>query len=81
MTFKTRSRELRHLPFRNPAGAAGSGKPFVAKPAGRPAVSGVYDHKHLVAMGCDSGLIADNVNGLDSMQQPPAGWPKLNLIN
>ena len=55
--------------------------PFITQPAGRPTVSGVHDQKHLVAVGCNSGLIADNVDGLDSMQHTPAGWPELNLIN
>ena len=81
MTLKLCRRVLCQLPFRNTADAAGTGKPFVTEPAGRPAVSGVRDQKHLVAMGCNSGLIAENVDGLDAMQHTPAGWPELDLIN
>ena len=32
-------------------------------------------------MGCNPGFIADDVNSLDSMQQPPARWPELNFLN
>ena len=81
MSFKACGRVLFQLPFGNTADTTGSGKPFIAKPAGRPAVSGVHDQKHFVAVGCNSGLIADNVDGPDTMQHTPAGWPELDLIN
>ena len=32
-------------------------------------------------MGCDPGLITDNIDGLDPMQQPPAWRPELYFFN
>ncbi len=32
-------------------------------------------------MGSNPGLIADDVNRLDSMQQPPARRPEFNFLN
>ena len=81
MAFKTGGRVLCQLPFGNSADTTGSGKPFIAKPAGRPAVSGIHDQKHLVAVGCNSCLITENVDGPDTMQHPPAGRPELNFNN
>ena len=56
-------------------------KPFIAKPAGGPAVAGIVDHESFVAMGGDSGLIADSFNGSNAVQPAAAGRPKLDFVN
>ena len=56
-------------------------KPFIAKPASGPAVAGIVDHEGLVAMGGDSGLIADSFNGSNSVQPAAAGRPKFDFVN
>ena len=81
MSFKISGREFFHLPFGNATVPAHAPKPFVSQPACRPAVSGVFNHKGFVAVGCDPGLVSDAVNRLNSMQQPFARRPELYFFN
>ena len=81
MTFKISGRVFFHLPVGDTTGPANSRKPFISKPARRPAVSGVSDHKRFIAMGCDARLISHSVNRLNSMQQPFARRPELYFFN
>ena len=67
MAFKLGRRILCQLPVGNTAHTAGSAKPFITKPARRPAVPGIVDQKRLVAVGCNPGLITNDLDGLDSM--------------
>jgi hypothetical protein len=81
MSFKISGREFFHLPFGNATVPAHAPKPFVSQPARRPAVSGIFNHKGFVAVGCDPGLVSDSVNRLNTMQQPFARRPKLYFFN
>jgi hypothetical protein len=81
MSFKISGREFFHLPFGNATVPAHAPKPFVSQPARRPAVSGIFNHKGFVAVGCDSRLISDSVNRLNSVQQPFARRPELYFFN
>ncbi len=81
MTFKISRVVFFHLPIGNTTGTAHAPEPFVPEPACRPAISGVSNHKGFVTVGCDAGLIADSVNGLNSMQQPFARWPEFYFFD
>ena len=81
VTFEIGGRIFGYFPVGNTADPAGPSKPFISEPAGRPAVSGIGNQKYPVAMGCNPGLIADDINSLDSMQQPPTRGPELNFLN
>lgn len=56
-------------------------KPFVSKPACRPAVSGIAYHKGFIAMGRYAALVSDNLDSLDPVQQSFAGRPELYFID
>ena len=81
MSFKISGREFFHLPFGNATVPAHAPKPLVSQPSRRPAVSGIFNHKGFVAVGCDSRLTSDAVNRLNSMQQPFARRPELYFFN
>ena len=67
MAFKLGGRILSYFPIGNTANTADPVKPFITKPARRPAVPGIGDQKRLVAVGCNPGLITNDLDGLDSM--------------
>ena len=67
MAFKLGGRILCYFPIGNTADTAYSPEPFISEPARRPAVSGIVDQKRFVAVGCNPGLTADDIDGLDSM--------------
>jgi hypothetical protein len=67
MALEVGGRIFGEFPFGNTANPAGSFEPFVSKPAGCPAVSGIGDDKALVAMGRNPGLIAGDIDRPDSM--------------
>ena len=67
MAFEMGRRILCQFPVGNTANTADPSKPFISEPAGCPAVSGIVDQKRLVAVGCNPGLTADDINCLDSM--------------
>ena len=77
MALEMGGRILCQLPVGNPADTADPFKPFISQPACGPAVSGISDQKRFVAVGCNPGLTADDIDRLDSMQQPPARRPEL----
>ena len=81
MTFEPGRGILRQFPFGYTTSPADPIKPFVSKPARRPAVSGIGDHKRFIAMGRDTALIANYLNCLDSVQQPFARRPKFDFFN
>jgi hypothetical protein len=81
MALEVGGRIFGELPVGNAADTAGSFEPFVSKPAGRSAVSGIGDHKGLVAMGRNPGLIAHHLDCFDSMQQSPTRWPEFDLLD
>ena len=68
MALEMGGRILGQLPVGNTANTAGPFEPLVSKPAGCPAVSGIGDYKGLVAVGRNRGLIAGNIDFLDSVQ-------------
>ena len=51
MTFKIGGRVFFDLPIGDATGPTHALKPFVSEPAGRPAVSRVFNHKGFVAVG------------------------------
>ena len=81
MTFKIGRIVFFHLPIGNAAGPAHTPKPFVSKPACRPAVSGISNHKGFVAVSYNPGLVSDPVNRLNAMQQSFARRPEFYFFN
>ena len=81
MALEVGGRIFGEFPVGNAADTAGSFEPFISKPAGGSAVSGIGDQKSLVAMSRDPGLIAHDLNCLDSMQQSPARRPEFDLLD
>ena len=81
MTFKIGGCVFFHLPIGNATSPTHALKPFVSEPACRPAVSGISNHKSLVAVSYDPGLISDSVNRLNSMQQPFARRPEFYFFD
>ena len=67
MALEVGGRILGQFPFGNTANPAGPFEPFISKPAGCSAVSGIVDDKTLVAMGRNPGLIAGDIDRSDSM--------------
>ena len=64
MTFELCGRVFFEFPVRHTACAAGTIEPFVAKPSGSTAVSGVVRHEGFIAVGRDTGLVTHDVDGL-----------------
>ena len=81
MALEVGGRIFGEFPLGNAADTAGPFEPFVSKPAGGSTVSGIGDHKGLVAMGRNPGLIAYDLDCLDSMQQSPARGPEFDLLD
>jgi hypothetical protein len=67
MALEVRGRIFSKFPVGDTANTAGSLKPLISKPAGRPAVSGIGDYKGLVTVGSNYGLIASDIDCLDSV--------------
>ncbi len=67
MTLEVGGRILGEFPLGNAANTAGPLEPLISKPAGCPAVSGIGDYKGLVTVGRNRGLIAGDIDCLDSM--------------
>ena len=81
MALEVGGRIFGEFPVGNAADAAGAFEPFVSKPAGGSAVSGIGDHKGLVAMGRNPGLVAHDLDCLDPVQQSPTRWPEFDLVD
>ena len=81
MALEVGGRIFGEFPVGNAADTASSFEPFVSKPAGCSAVSGIGNHKGLVAMGRNPGLIAHDLDYFDSMQQSPTRWPEFDLLD
>jgi len=81
MALELSSRIFGEFPVGNTANTAGSLEPLVSQPAGGSAVSGIGNHESLVAMGRNPGLVAHDLDCLDSVQQPPARRPELDLVD
>ena len=67
MALEVGGRIFCHFPVGNTANTTEPSKPFISKPARCPAVSGIGDRKSLLTMGCNPGLIADDLDRLDSV--------------
>ena len=81
MALEVGGRIFGELPVGNAADTASAFEPFVSKPAGGSTVSGIGDHKGLVAMGRNPRLVAHHLDRFDSMQQSPTRWPEFDLLD
>jgi hypothetical protein len=81
MALEVGGRIFGEFPLGNAADTAGSFEPFVSKPAGCSAVSGIGDHEGFVAMGRNPGLVAHDLDCFDSVQQSPTRWPEFDLLD
>ena len=81
MTFELRGIVFFEFPIRHTACTAGTIEPFVPKPSGSAAVSGVVGHEGFVAMGRDAGLITHDVDGLYTVQKTASGGPELYFLD
>jgi hypothetical protein len=81
VTFELRGGIFFEFPVRHAACAAGTFEPFVAKPSGSSAVSGVVHHEGFIAMGRDAGLVAQDVDGFDTVKETASGGPELYLFD
>ena len=69
------------LPLGHTAIRTDAREPFVSQPARGPAVAGIVDQEGLVAVGGDPGLVAENLDNLDAVQQAFARRPDLDLLD
>ena len=67
MALEVGRRILSQLPVGDTANTAGPLEQLISKPAGCSAVSRIGDHKCLVTVRSNPGLIADDLDCLDSM--------------
>ena len=81
MAFETGGRILLQFPVRDPAYRANLAEPLIPQPPRCPAVTGIVDHKGLIAVGGNLRLVAGLLNGFDAMQNPLARRPQLDLID
>lgn len=72
---------LLYFPFGNVALRANPGKPFIAQPARRTAVSGILDCKRSPAVRGDTGGFSLNPDRLNTVEHSPAGRPQLDLVD
>jgi hypothetical protein len=63
------------------ANSANIRDPFIAKPAGSSAVSGIVYHECLVAVGGNLSLIPQFFDGFDTMQNSFTRRPQFNFID
>ena len=81
MALEVGGRIFGQFPLGNTADTAGPFEPLISKPAGRPTVSGIGDQKGLVTVGGNPGLIADDIDCPDSVQQPPPRRPEFDFFD
>jgi hypothetical protein len=68
------------FPVRYATRAAGTIEPFVSEPPCSATVSGVVGHERFVAVGCDTGLVTHDFDGLDTVKKAASGGPELYLF-
>jgi hypothetical protein len=81
MALELGGRILLQFPVRYAAHTANVFKPFIAEPAGGPAVSGIVDDEGFIAVRGNFSPVPNFVNGLDAMQYTLAGRPQFDFIN
>ena len=81
MTSELRGCVFFEFPVRHTACATGAIEPFVAKPSGSAAVSGVVGHEGFIAVGRDAGLVTHAVDGLYTVQKTASGGPELYFLD
>lgn len=81
MTFKKGRRIFFQLPFGNSARRTYGFEPFVSQPPRGATVAGIVDHKRLVAVGRNAGLVPDIFYRFNPVQNPFSGRPQFNLID
>lgn len=80
MALELRGSILFQLPVRYTANPANAFEPFISEPAGGATIPGIVDDKGLIAVGGNFGLIADFMNGFNTMQNTFSRRPQLNFI-
>ncbi len=81
MAFKLSGCIFFQLPVGHAANSANIRDPFIAKPPGGSASSGIVDHECLVAVGGDLSLVPQFLDGFDAMQDSSSGRPQFNFID